>query len=295
MNVNKKYYPYPVLTPYTDDIKNSVYETSVSCSRRGEFYIFKLRCITSNDYLFSLIEKSEAIYLFHFECAITGFRKTYTTQKNELEISIPVANLKDTVEICSFITANKDIATYCNPDAAEDYGGSSFYIEKGCVLAVGNPCDIKIPKITDELASKDSIFLIIKSDNSKDHSMKIDTSGDRLKVILPSDDFNNYRILKSNGFMQPVLTSMIIVPALIFSLQELKYAVENQTDWADKKDLKWVQTIQQKVKKECKLELEEFIKDCDPVEYAQELIGSPITLGLNNLAEKNNEDDIYED
>ena len=40
---------------------------------------------------------------------------------------------------------------------------------------------------------------------------------------------------------------MIIIPALIYSIQELKNALSNPSEWADKKDWKWVQTIQRKI------------------------------------------------
>lgn len=294
MKINRKYYPYPVLTSYSDDIKNSLYETSIKCERSGEFYKFEFTSTTSNSYLSKLIEETEAVYLLHLECSTTAFRKEYSSHDNKIEFSIPVDKLKDTLEICTFIVADKDIKNYQNPDASEDYENASFSIEKGCVLAVGESSDIKIPKITDELTSKDSIFIIIRSDNPKEHTMKIETFDDRLKIILPSNDFNNYNALKNNIYNQPILTSMIIIPALIYSIQELKNALSNPSEWADKKDLKWVQTIQRKIESDSKKSIEEFLKDCDPFEYAQELIGNPISSGLENLYEANMEEVIDE-
>ncbi len=294
MRINKKYYPYPVLTSYSDDIKNSLYETNIKCERSGEYYKFKFTSRTSNSYLSNLIAKTEAVYCIHLECSTTAFRKEYSSHENKFEFSIPIAKLKDTLEICTFIVADKDIENYQNPDASEDYENASFSIEKGCVLAVGESSDIKIPKITDELTSKDSIFIIIRSDNPKDHTMKIDSANDRLKIILPTNDFNNYNVLKSDVYNHPILNSMIIVPALIFAIQELKSSLTNQSDWADKKDLKWVQTIQKKVELETKKNFEDFLKDCDPFEYSQELIGNPVSTGLDNLAERISEDDSNE-
>ena len=294
MKVNKKYYPYPVLTSYSDDIKNSLYETNIKCIRSGEFYKFEFTSTTTNSYLSKLIEETEAVYLLHLECSTTAFRKEYSSRDNKIEFAIPIDKLKDTLEICTFIVADKDIKNYQNPDASEDYENASFSIEKGCVLAVGESSDIKIPKITDELTSKDSIFIITRSDNPKDHTMKIDSSNDRLKIILLTNDFNNYNILETDVYNRPILNSMIIVPSLIFALQELKVSLLNPSEWADKKDLKWVQTIQHKVEMETQKNFEDFLKDCDPFEYAQELIGNPVSTGLDNLAEKTPEEDINE-
>ena len=109
MRINKKYYPYPVLTSYSDDIKNSLYETNIKCERSGEFYNFEFTSSTSNSYLSNLISKTEAVYCLHLECSTTAFRKEYSSRENKIEFSIPIDKLKDTLEICTFIVADKDI------------------------------------------------------------------------------------------------------------------------------------------------------------------------------------------
>ena len=161
MEIKYKLYPYPVLTPYSNDFKNGTFDVAIDVVRDGyDLRIDFLAELTSQS-LQTLIKQGIAKYAYHLECAQTGFRKVIQTSKISETYTLTSKLVNGKLQICPFIIAADDIKAYTSPDFHEDYQDVSFEVEAGCVMATGKMVTVDISKDIDDLVSTPSIFNII--------------------------------------------------------------------------------------------------------------------------------------
>lgn len=282
MEIRYKLYPYPVLTPYSDDYRQGIFDTDIDIVNDGyNVRVDLLANLTSNG-LKELIKSGTAKYVYHLECAQTGFRRVVITDK--ISESYPIDNrlVSGKLQICPFVVAVEDIFGYTTDDFHEDYLGVPFDIEAGCVMAVGTMITADISKDTDDLANTPSIFSIIRNADATCKEMLVDMSGRKIVIKLPLADYYNYKKMAKVPQYHPILNSLTVIPALVYVLSELKCMpiearMENQ-------DSLWYKTISKvlKTKFNCDLESESF-SSINTIEMAQKLINSPITDAFHML------------
>ena len=161
MEIKYKLYPYPVLSSFSNDYKEGKFQTQIMVERDGYNLRLKFSSELTNSSLLGCINSGSAKYVYHIECAQTGFRKVVMSDKAEDEFVIEHRTVNGKIQICSFIVAVEDIKNYSSSDFHDDYHDLSFDIEAGCVLAVGNMTTVDVSKDIDDLANTPSIFNII--------------------------------------------------------------------------------------------------------------------------------------
>lgn len=294
MEIKYKLYPYPVLSSYSDDYKDGRFDTQVSVERDG----FNLKIIyetelTSKGLLKQIADKN-AKYVYHMECAQTGFRKVLVTDKESENFGISNKEVSGKLQICPFVVAVNDIASYNTPEFHDDYSGVFFDIEAGCVMAVGTMVTVDISKDTDDLANTPSIFSIIRNPDAECKEMLVDMSGRKIVIKLPLDTYYKYKNLSIIPQCQSLLNSLAVVPALIYVLGELKRMPIS--DRMENQDSLWYRTLRKVLQKQfgCDIENPEFDSQ-NTMELAQKLINSPISEGYSVLTDSFGNDGGDED
>ena len=276
MEIKYKLYPYPVLTPYSNDFKNGTFDVSIDVVRDGyDLRIDFLAELTSQS-LQTLIKQGIAKYAYHLECAQTGFRKVIQTSKISETYTLTSKLVNGKLQICPFIIAADDIKAYTSPDFHEDYQDVSFEVEAGCVMATGKMVTVDISKDIDDLVSTPSIFNIIRNPDADCKQMLVDTSQKKIIIKLPLDDFYRYKAMSNDPLVQPVLNSLTVVPALVHVLGELK-ALPIQ-ERSENSDSSWYKVLNKVLltQFDCDIESEGF-NNQDILVLAQKLIDNPIT------------------
>ena len=74
MDIKYKLYPYPVLADYSDDYNDKVFNTSIDMVREGHNLRLDFVSELSSESIKKLIAEGKASYVYHIECAQTGFR-----------------------------------------------------------------------------------------------------------------------------------------------------------------------------------------------------------------------------
>jgi len=282
MDLRRKYYPYPVLSKYSDDYMTSTFQVDLKVEREGHDITLHFNALLDNEELNYLIEEGKALITYHLECSSTGFRKALTTRNMQFSHIISNKNLNQRLQVCPFIIAVQDIEDYVNKDFHQDYVGIKFPIETGCIMAFDDTFNIDIEKNIDELANTSSVFSIVKNLEDSAKGMVLDIYKNKIVIKIPERTFNELEMLNKTITLQSTINSLIIVPALIFVLQELKACPQDER--YEFSSYGWYRAIKKALAKHfnCDLESESF-SNIDHFRVAQELIGSPFEDAVESL------------
>ena len=290
MEIKYRLYPYPVLSSYSDDYKQGLFETNIDVVKDGyNLKVDFLANLTSNG-LKEQIKAGNAMYVYHLECAQTGYRKVVTTEKVSESYIIENKLVSGKLQICSFVVAVEDITNYTTDDFHDDYSGVTFDIEAGCVMAVGTMVTVDVSKDIDDLANTPSIFSIIRNPDPSCKELIVDMYTRKIQIKIPLDDFYRYKKLSITPEYQPVLNSLTIIPTLTYVLGELKrLSVEERIEF---QDYLWYKTLSKALLStfDCDIESTDF-NSKNTIELAQKLINNPISEAFHILTISGGDDE----
>lgn len=280
MQLRSRYFTYPVVMSDGDFYIDSSFVTDVEQSQDGYSVKLLLKAKINNPELEKMLEDGQVVYAHHIECPQTCYRNLVTTTEEEKEYILRDGEVNGIVQVCSFLVAQKDIDRYSNSLFANDYKGFRFNLEKGCILAVGEQVNLRINKIRDDLANTASIFSIIQNIDPLANEVSVNTAGNKITISLPQKTFAIYGHTSEIMDMQPVMHSMLIVPALAYALSEVKASREQLYNF---EDYRWFRSV----KKACaKIHIEltpEVLANLDAFSVAQKLLDSPIPKAVSFL------------
>ena len=284
MEIRYKLYPYPVLSSSSDDYVNSSFESAVDIKREG--YNIKISFVSelNNPELNALIKEQKAAFVYHLECAQTGFRKAISTGATEKQVVIPDDKVCGRLQICPFIVANTDIPDYVNNSFNEDYRGYRFQIEAGCVMAVGKQVNCDIDKEQSDFVNSKSIFVVTKNADTTATDMEIDIGQNKITIKLPEQDHARFKSMSNVPEVQQNLNGLVIIPALIYTLSEVNSKPQDER-YANYSTYSWYKSIKKAMKKRFQKDIEnDDLLPNEVVLYAQRLIKSPLSSALEYLA-----------
>lgn len=288
MQLRSKYYTYPVITDDAEFYIDSHFTSDVEQVLDGYNVKLRLKADLVNPELEKMLKDQDVLFAHHIECTQTCFRKVVLTNESIKECLLKDNEVNGLVQICSFLVAAKDIDKYSNNLFAPEFRGFRFNIERGCVMAVGNQINLRINKIKDDLANTASIFSIIPNLDETITNVVVNTIGNKIVIVVPKETYSIYSNLSSSLDIQPVMHSMLIIPALVYALTEVK---EARTHLYDFEDYRWYRSLRKAAEKMNINFDEETLANINPFECAQKLMDSPIPKGVNFLRGDNDEED----
>lgn len=282
MEIRYKLYPYPVLAYYSDDYKDSLFETTIDVCKEGYSIRIDFIAALRNKELIQLISDGKAKYIYHLECPQTGYRRVVSTSKVSDRVIVPDSRVRGKMYICPFVVAAQDIEGYTNLSFHDDYADESFDIEAGCVIAVGKQVTALITKETEDLANTPSVFSIVRDADPDAMQMKVDIDKPKIVIKLPLNDYYSYKQLSKNPITQPLLNAVAIIPALTYALEEIKSRTVEERE--ELSEFGWYRTVRKTLRTtfQCEIESEEFSQE-NMIELAQKLINNPISDALRVL------------
>ena len=280
MEIKSKLYPYPVLSKFSDDYLDSEFRTEADIRLDGYDVSIGFEAIIKNEEIESLLESSQAAILYHLECPQTGYRTILETGENEKVARISSKDVSGRLQVCSFIVAKEKIIGYTNKDFNQDYRGFRFDIDAGSVLAVGEQVNADIEQDPRSLADVPSLLSVIRNADENARGIVVDMNANRILAKLPEADFLNYKMLRNEQRVQPVLNSLIVLPSLLFVFGEI--ARLDQEERYDYTGYAWYRSLK-------KILLERFACDIEKESFAErnllELSQSVIDIPIENSLE----------
>jgi hypothetical protein len=240
-------FPHPVLREENKDYESSVFNAIVSSKNLINKYIINLQLSLINEELLYLIKKRRAKIICHLECSKTKFREILDLNLGENELSIQAGLVDGIVYLLPLIVANEDIDNYYSKDFNKDYDKNSFKLEKGDILAIGKHFPILIENERGKLASVPSIFSIKEFDSPLQKGTEIGLTREKIEIYLPENVFKIYQKNRKKQFYNDVMSTIIILPSLIYVLDKLKEVEGSLLEYGDKR---WFRVIIKKLKEE---------------------------------------------
>lgn len=262
-------------------IKDSVYEdypqstfiSQITLKPDGYNLTFNISSEIADDYLNELRMNGYIEYVYHVECSATSYRIIHKTTKNNFTFSVNRHDITKNIDIvCQLVTA-QELPEYCNPNAGGNYKGLTIPLAKHLIIGIGCQKTFKFNEIKTPLSNTSSIFSIMPNLKGV-QTIDVDTDKEKIRVYLPKDAFDLYKQL-SRADLQPIIHSMILIDPLVQVLEKITQE--------DCNDCIWAVTI----KKACqKLGIDIAQMENDSAErykIAQQILGSPVTKGLETL------------
>ena len=243
MLISDRLYPHPVLSWFADDYSDRVFQPSIEVKPNKTYFRIEMNCNTSSVALKNLIKSGNAAYCIHVECSSTRYRDVFISSEQSFEVDIPVGELEGRVEVSRFIVCTTSVHNFSSDEFHSDFSGRSFDLMVGDVLAVAETVDFTAVKKDDELAKVPSIFSIIP--NQEDDAPPLDVSlvSDKIVVALSPEMHQKFVNLNASFDSIAMLCSMILIPALVYTLGEIRSSEELY----ELNDRRWFRVIQKRL------------------------------------------------
>lgn len=288
MQLKNRYYPYPILINGNGDYIDSYFESKVEQENDGYNIKLKIFVNLKNDDLNKLIKDGYVKFAHHLECSQTCFRNIKLTDKNVDEIIIRNKDVNGKLQVCTFLVVFKDIQKYENTYFSQEFKGFKFNFDKGLIIGIANEFDLEIDKIKDDLQKTSSIISISPNNDENEINMKVDLNQEKIVILLPTLSYKKYNSVKDNLEIQPLMHSLVIIPALTYVLGEIKCSA----NLLSLESHRWYRNL----KKSCEmigvLLDEDNLDDLNSLEVAQKLIDGPLNNSFQFLVDGGSE---YED
>ena len=288
MRIKAKLYPYPLLESCfgQEDYVDSKFNILVEQKNNGSNIELTFRPVLDNCGIQELINNGDADFAVHIESTLTSYRRLFRVKGSGLTIKISANDVENNINICTFIIANKDLNNYSNEKFNEDYDGFTFNIEKGNILAIGDSYELDINKEKDDVGNIQSIFGLIELKNEKEKDIKIDVSMEKINIALPKKEFNSFKMLMRAPENRAILHSMILIPALMEAIDQMKDSVKNG-EFYNIQNKKWYRSLV-KAAENIYIEIdEETILTLPSFETAQKLMSDTIGRGILGFSDLN--------
>jgi hypothetical protein len=289
MQIKNKYYPYPVIAAGNDSYEDATFTSDADYAMDAHNVKLILCAETDNQMLNEMIKSGSVKYAHHIECQQTCFRKLVLTDEKVHEEIIHESLLNGIVQICTFLMANEDLVGYANPNFAKDYRGIKFNLDKGCVMAIGSQVNITINKDKEDLSRTSSIFSIRRDHDPSHTELQVSTTGAKIVVLIPEKTCNQYLNLSNQAMFVPVLHSMVIMPALMQVLSELKEAAQQNVLY-NYEELRWFRGLKKTAEKlQIKFD-QDALTQINAFKTAQQFLDTPVVKALANICSGEGED-----
>lgn len=234
MKLNNQNYPYPILVNGSTDYIDCHFKIIMEEEPKeiDNQIIISLKYDLKADGLNKLINSGLVSVVSQVFCKSTSYRKLFTFNNNKLILKINKSELGDKVEINSFIVANKPIDNFLLDEFNKNYFPVGCKIQKGDKLGIGEMISFSLQSY-DSLRPIASVILIRPNYETDAKPVDVDLSGDKVIIYLNDSVFNKYITLREYPDLRLYLSTMIVLPAIMEALNELKsvYGEEDNRRW----------------------------------------------------------------
>lgn len=226
MEIKNRLFPYPVLSVDSDDYSDSEFNVTAEVVEQNiNNIVLKFNIDLNNKGMKRLVDKGLAEYVIHIECSTTAFRTTIHTFSQEENYRISNGKVNGEVTLLGMVVSRDEIPHFNNVLLNPDYDEADITIPKAAIMAYCNMPKLRIHKNYEELANAESLFSIVKRNTFDEYEEKpitFDFDTDRIKITVDEAVYRVYLQYKDNVQMQPLVYSLLLLPALVDVLDALR-------------------------------------------------------------------------
>ena len=232
MQIGNRIFPYPVVNrneELSDFINGACYKLAFGepenpiISDRHYLTLKDVHIELVDDTLREFVQNGYMEATLVVESPESVFRKTYSIGLTPITIKVPLIVLSGTVTISSYLYATKDIFEYKSINFNEDYSNIEFELNKFDIVGIddGFSFNIEHNDLADNVS--ESIFEIIRGENSQKYIQYNTDEGDsKIYIYLPKEKFEQYSQVKTSRPFMYIFMGLIVVPVLVDIFNRLK-------------------------------------------------------------------------
>ena len=284
MQIRNRLFSYPVYSNSVDDYKVNSFSFDYEVESNEEMLNIKYKVNLANKYVLNQLQTNIINLTLLVECAKTAYRNLFVLQDFNGTVSIPASALSAKVELCCLLLANKDFIINSKNGISDDYSNNTFEIKRGYIVGFDNSYSFIVDKDKEDDTKASSILSVVKKLDLEDY-MDVDLDNDnKIKIQLGDEMYQRFVQLQGQDKL-PVVHSMIVLPTLVFVIDQLKDSEARNTY----QDYYWYRCIAKM--------LENLHMGIDSIAFAnktslaiaQELLKLPLKNALINLTTEEGE------
>jgi len=224
-----KSFPYPVLTPFSDDYKQASFQATPEMlvdQKSGEISL-QATLLLSEKNLKSLLSDG----LASFGCLVkspTTFYRSWIEFKKTAPFHFGKGHLAGRITVQPAIVAKRDIASFRSDAFHSAYGKTAFNIRAGSMLAMVEPSTFHISNEPCQKIS--SVFELVAMPEIKEDRFEIDCSNDKIIIGMPDALKNQFIDAQQESKKRPALVCGVYLPAVCEVLIALSKKPEEYED-----------------------------------------------------------------
>jgi hypothetical protein len=275
MKIEQRNFPYPIISPWSDDVQPYNIGSSAAFSYDKENYYFNYEITSENNYILELLLSRHAQFVIHIECGQTFYRQIThviwsadeNTKTAKGKIDISAKELEGDTEISFLICADRDISDYFPQGLHPDYGNQKFRMGKGYFIAACGTFKFYCKQDYDTLKKISSIIIFKEDKKREEGAITADFNSDKLVGLLPVKLFKQYNDLRDRKCYSNILGAMLAMPVLMEGLACIKYNTDPENEYGS---YKWFRVIFKKLN-----DIGYDIKNGNCLEAAQKIFEMP--------------------
>lgn len=257
MKLTKFVIPYPILGIEGAFEEHCIAESTMTFETTITDFIFHIHLQIEDELILSLIKDKKAAFSCEVDCVKTYYRKVFLTKDKEFTVEIPRTSLVGNTDFFFSVVVLVPIQEYKNPNYNQHfYNGYKFNLQKGHLLAYLGEHTFNADIKYDELKALGSIVEVKEDPEVK--FTHFDFSSEKIRIFLPSDEFNNFN-RSNNNLLADITHASIVQCGLISALYEYK----------NHKNTLWAKTLSIRIKAEPKLKHFDNLEDLDSLQISQ--------------------------
>ena len=280
MAKNNTFFTYPILCNYNDDYNNVKFiaGTTGKMTKTNKKSIVETYVEIEDEAINNLLNSRELKIITKVFCPQTKYRKVYEIQRGVDKIELNNRDINKRVEFTTYVIATKDIENYSSYNFNDDYQDMKFNIEKGSIVAIGKEETVFFEKDIDDLTKMDSVVKI-RDSKTENEPMSVIWDDETIKINLSTSDYETY--CRYSEYCVPVVNSMIVIPGLMYVLDQIAF---DQIDMDDVRDKKWYRVLSKKISEATGKEFNlSYIQANGSFEIIQKLFDSPIHDAMKEI------------
>lgn len=286
MQIGNRIFPYPVVNrneELSDFINGACYKLAFGepenpiISNRHYLTLKDVHIELVDDTLREFVQNGYMEATLVVESPESVFRKTYSIGLTPITIKVPLIVLSGKVTISSYLYATKDIFEYKSINFNEDYSNIEFELNKFDIVGIddGFSFNIEHNDLADNVS--ESIFEIIRGENSQKYIQYNTDEGDsKIYIYLPKEKFEQYSQVKTSRPFMYIFMGLIVVPVLVDIFNRLKNEFRFCEDIIDiNESYPWFKSVARSYKsiENMNLSVSTFMNS-NTLEFAQEIFNN---------------------
>lgn len=236
-------FTYPILCNFNDDYTDTTFiaGSTGKITRTNKKSTIETYVEINDKKINYLLNNNLLKIIIKVFCPCTKYRKIFNIKSGLDKIELNNKDINKRVELTTYLIANETLPDYSSNKFNDDYKGKSFYIEKGSIMAIGKEEDFFFEKDIDDLTTISSIIKI-RDCKKENEPMTVEWNDENIKINLSTLDYKIY--CRYSEYCIPIVNSMIIIPSIMFVLDQI---ASDDNDINDIMDKKWYRVLSKKI------------------------------------------------